>query len=142
MTGGKSNGSGYDPSRHGPRRVVSEGFHEKVWDVVCSVPSGSVTTFGDIAAALGLRSVARQVGWALAALPPGTEDVPWHRVVNAQGQLSRRADGQPSQEQAQRLAREGLKVSEQGRVLNFAKHRQPLDDLGQSGDMGQPMQRG
>lgn len=117
------NNSGYDADRHGPRRVVSAGFHEQVWEVVRRVPAGHVTTFGDVAGELGLRSVARQVGWALAALPRALDDVPWHRVVNARGELSKRKDGQPSDEQVERLAADGVNVTEDGRVEGFRERR-------------------
>ena len=125
--------TGYDPQRHGPRRVVGEGFHEQVWDAVSKVPPGRVTTFGDVAAMLGLRSVARQVGWALAALPPGRNDVPWHRVVNAKGELSKRADGSASLEQIDLLASEGVSVTDAGRVedfrtLRFGPPREPAGE--------------
>jgi methylated-DNA-protein-cysteine methyltransferase-like protein len=103
--------------------VVGRGFHEQVWEVVRKIPAGRVTTFGDIAAELGLRSVARQVGWALAALPPDHDDVPWFRVVNAKGELSRRADGSPSLEQVERLAADGVSVSASGRVEDFKRLR-------------------
>lgn len=67
-------------------RVVTEGFHARVFAMVRQVPSGRVTTYGDVASALGLRTVARHVGFALAALHE--EDVPWHRVLNARGAIS------------------------------------------------------
>ncbi len=128
MTVAMANRSGYDPRRHGPRRIIGPGFHAKVYEVVVSVPPGRVTTFGDVAARLGLRSAARQVGYALAALPPERDDVPWYRVVNARGMLSPRADGQPSAEQRQLLASEGVDVDERGRVVDFASLRLRRDD--------------
>ena len=121
-------GSAYDPAVHGPRRVVAEGFHEQVYAAVRRVPAGRVTTFGDVAGALGLRSVARQVGWALAALPPDRDDVPWFRVVNAQGQPSRRGDGSPSGEQVERLEAEGIRFTPSGRIADFAAVRHRFDD--------------
>ena len=39
----------------------------------------------------GFRGHARQVGYALNALPHGSS-VPWHRIINAQGKVSPRAD--------------------------------------------------
>jgi methylated-DNA-protein-cysteine methyltransferase-like protein len=109
---------------------VGEGFHAQVWELVQLVPAGSVTTYGDVAAALGLASVARQVGWALAALPADQEDVPWQRVVNAQGQISHRGAGAPSSRQAKRLATEGVQVTEKGRVVDFASKRHDFDAHG------------
>ena len=119
--------SRYDPDLHGPHRVVGEGFHEQVYALVCSVPPGRVSTYGDVGAALGLRSVARQVGWALAALPADRDEVPWHRVVNAQGRVSRRADGGPNPLQVRRLVAEGLTLTETGRVQGFAALRWSFD---------------
>ena len=78
----------YDPLLHGPRRVVGPGFQENVYAMVRRVPPGTVTTYGDIGRALGLTTIARQVGYALAALPSQRTDVPWHRVVNARGAIS------------------------------------------------------
>ncbi len=114
----------YDPSRHGPRRVVGPGFHEWVFEVVARVPEGMVTTYGDVAEVLGLRRAARQVGFALAALPPTRRDVPWYRVVNGRGRLST-ADGR----QRALLAAEGVEVDDEGRLTGFARIRAPLDLL-------------
>jgi alkylated DNA nucleotide flippase Atl1 len=116
-------GSGYDPEWHGPRRVVGPGFREQVYAVVCRVPAGSVTTFGDVAGQLGLRSVARQVGFALAALPADRTDVPWHRVVTARGAPSVRGSGSPEPEQIARLAADGVMLDASGRVEQFAARR-------------------
>src|SRR5262249_6237009 len=103
------------------------GFHERVYAVVRSIPPGRVTTYGDVAAALGLRSAARQVGYALAALPAGRPDVPWHRVVNHAGRVSLRADGRPSAEQRRWLAREGVRVGRPGVVEAFRQRRAPIE---------------
>ncbi len=112
-------GSAYDPARHGPHRVVGTGFHAEVYAAVREVPAGCVTTYGDIATRLGRRGVARQVGWALAALPADREDVPWFRVVNASGSILRQADGTPRRDQSGLLAAEGIDVSPAGRVKGF-----------------------
>lgn len=111
----------YDPERHGPQRIVGPGFHRAVHAAVRRVPAGRVTSYGDVAAALGLRSVARQVGWALAALPAGS-DVPWWRVVDGRGRISR-FDTPAGREQRARLLREGVRVDAAGRVQAFAAVR-------------------
>jgi len=113
----------YDPERHGPRRIVGPGFFERVFTVVAKVPPGHVTTYGDVAAELGMRSVARKVGHALAALPPDRDDVPWHRVVNAQGKISARPSTTGGHRQARRLAAEGIEVSEAGSIIGFSSRR-------------------
>jgi alkylated DNA nucleotide flippase Atl1 len=55
--------------------------------VIREVPRGRVATYGQIALLCGLAGRARQVGYALHALPPGSP-VPWQRVLNARGELS------------------------------------------------------
>jgi methylated-DNA-protein-cysteine methyltransferase-like protein len=79
-----------------------------------------VATYGQVASLAGLAGHARQVGYALHALPDGTT-VPWHRVVNATGGISTRAT--PGGELVQRLLleKEGIRLDGRGRV--------PLDQL-------------
>ena len=108
---------------HAARRVVGAGFHAAVHALVRTVPRGAVTTYGDLARALGSGSVARHVGWALAALPHGS-DVPWWRVVAAAGVLPR-AGSAAARRHAQRLRADGVMVV-RGRVAEFALRRFPL----------------
>ncbi len=61
----------------------------RIYAVVRRIPPGSVATYGQVAAEAGLPHAARQVGYAMAALPDDS-DVPWHRVVNARGEISPR----------------------------------------------------
>lgn len=95
-------------------RVVTEGFHGRVYDVVRRVPEGHVTTYGDVAAALGSPRVARHVGWALAALK--VDDVPWHRVINSRGRISFRGDTARGALQRALLEAEGVDFTEAGRI--------------------------
>ena len=110
-------------------RVVSPGFHDRVYEVVRRVPPGRVATYGDVACALGARSVARHVGYALASLPPDRADVPWHRVVNAKGRLSFRSHGDRSTDQILLLTSEGVPVDATGRIEDFAALRFPLEEV-------------
>jgi methylated-DNA-protein-cysteine methyltransferase-like protein len=89
--------------------------YQQIYAVVRRIPRGRVATYGQIADLAGLAGHARQVGYALHALPPETA-VPWHRVVNAQGGISRRA--MPGEELAQRqlLLKEGVPLDGRGRV--------------------------
>lgn len=108
----------YDPNRHGPRRLVGPGFHERVHALVRRIPEGAVTTYGDLAAALGSRNIARQVGFAMAAAAAAA--IPWWRVVGAGGRLT---TGSPAAaRQARLLAKEGVSVRN-GRVAEFAARR-------------------
>jgi methylated-DNA-protein-cysteine methyltransferase-like protein len=108
----------YDPERHGPRRIVGPGFHQQVRVLVRAIPAGRVATYGDLAEALGSRGVARQVGYALAALPDG-DDTPWWRVVAAGGRLAR-AGTAAAARQARLLRAEGVAVRA-WRVVEFAR---------------------
>jgi methylated-DNA-protein-cysteine methyltransferase-like protein len=85
---------------------------ERILEAVRAIPAGRVSTYGDVAAAAGLRGAAREVGWALAGL--AEDDVPWWRVVNAAGRLS--LPPPSCGEQARRLRAEGVEVSDAGRV--------------------------
>jgi methylated-DNA-protein-cysteine methyltransferase-like protein len=113
----------YDPEHHGPHRIVGRGFHARVWAMIRTVPAGAVTTYGDVAAALGARSVARKVGHALAALPDTAADVPWHRVVQGSGRISGAPDEERARRQAAALRAEGICVDTNGQVQDFARSR-------------------
>lgn len=62
-------------------------FTNKVYEIVQRIPYGRVMTYGQIAALLGLPRAAREVGWALNAVPKGM-NVPCQRVVNRFGGLA------------------------------------------------------
>ena len=64
-------------------------FRPRVLGLVARIPPGRVATYGQIAMLAGFPRRARHVGYALAALPAGHE-LPWHRVINAQGRVSPR----------------------------------------------------
>ena len=79
-------------------------------------PVGRVTTYGAVAAEAGLPGRARQVGYAMAALPDD-HDVPWHRVINARGEVSPRAGGTAFEKiQRNLLEAEGIVFNARGRV--------------------------
>ena len=61
---------------------------EQVYEFVKSIPRGKVATYGQIALHLGNRNFARVVGNILHK-NPDPEHILCHRMVNAQGQLSR-----------------------------------------------------
>jgi len=62
-------------------------FFQKVFDIVRIIPRGKVTTYGCIAKAIGIKSSARMVGWALNSAA-GDMSLPCHRVVNRNGDLT------------------------------------------------------
>lgn len=80
--------------------------YERIYAVACQIPPGKVATYGQIAAMVG-SCTARMVGYAMAALPYGS-DVPWQRVINRQGKISLRAGGSGGALQRQLLEAEGV----------------------------------
>jgi len=86
---------------------VDEELHERVREIVADVPAGKVATYGDIAALAGAPSP-RMIGRILSE---DGADVPWHRVL--------RANGSPAphiaREQLRRLRAEGV-LADGGRV--------------------------
>lgn len=103
-------------------RVVGPGFHARVFEIVRQIPRGHVATYGQIAALLGSPRVARQVGWALAAAGDAEPPVPWHRVVNARGEVSPRGSGVADHEQRLRLEDEGVSFGPRGSI-DLARYR-------------------
>ena len=93
-------------------------FARAVWRCVRRIPRGRVATYGQIAALLGRPRAARAVGHAMHECP---SDVPWHRVVNASGGISRRARMESMLTQRLLLLREGVTLRN-GRV-SLAHHR-------------------
>ena len=88
----------------------------RIYEVVSRIARGRVATYGQVALVAGLPGRARQVGYALAALDDGSR-VPWHRVVNAKGQISPRRGGSDlGMVQRLRLEREGVKFDERGTI--------------------------
>ncbi len=88
--------------------------YQRIYAVVRRIPEGRVATYGQVAAEAGLPGHARQVGYALHALDD--ETVPWHRVINAQGRVSLRAE--PGWEGYQRhlLEEEGVEFNDRDAV--------------------------
>ncbi|HET7691873.1 MAG TPA: MGMT family protein [Gemmatimonadota bacterium] len=90
-------------------------FYAAIYAMVRRIPPGKATTYGHIAALCGKPRGARAVGWALHALPDGS-DVPWHRVVNKSGGISISKVGLPPELQRALLQAEGVEFEPDGRV--------------------------
>lgn len=97
-----------------------DAYNATVWEIVRQIPAGKVATYGQIAALIpapegtggsGYRAWgARWVGGAMAACPP---DVPWQRVINAQGKISLRKG---ANQQRQLLEAEGVTFDDRDRI--------------------------
>lgn len=83
---------------------------EAIYLALMSIPAGRVITYGELARLAGLPGAARLAGSVLGGLSEPTE-LPWHRVINAQGKISLPADSIAHQTQIQRLEAEGVKIT-------------------------------
>lgn len=86
-------------------------FFSDVYDVVRQVPEGRATSYVAIAAYLGNNRGARMVGWAMSRTY-GRPDVPAHRVVNKEGELTARDLFETPTTMQERLESEGLEIKE------------------------------
>ena len=90
--------------------------YHRIYSVVEQIPSGQVTTYGQVGHVVGCP--ARQVGYAMAALESDSSG-PWHRVINRRGLISIRRDGVPDERQRRLLQAEGIVFSVSG-VIDLA----------------------
>ena len=96
-------------------------FKERVYAVVRMIPSGKVATYGQVAALAGRSRSARGVGVAM-RLAAGQVELPWHRVINAQGRISPGGDVFRPEHQRHLLTMEGVKFRRSG-SLDLGLHR-------------------
>lgn len=94
---------------------MSSDLYEKIYAVVRRIPRGRVASYGQIARLARLEGYARHVGYAMNALPDDS-DVPWHRVINAQGAISPRAIPDGAYWQRHLLEEEGVTFDARGRI--------------------------
>ncbi len=99
-------------------------FNERVWNVAKRIQKGKISTYKEIAHALGCRAY-RAVGQAMNK-NPHAPIVPCHRVVASDGSLGGFAHG--ARKKALLLAQEGIEV-QKGRIVDFNKRFQKLVGL-------------
>lgn len=101
-----------------PGEKIKSQFSETyfgIYNAVKQIPRGKVATYGQIADVAGLAGQARLVGYALFSFPENP-DIPWHRVINAKGEISRLHDPDWRNIQQGLLEAEGVQFNERGRV--------------------------
>jgi len=96
-----------------PSAGTTTSAYRRVWRLAAEIPPGRVATYGQLARLAGCT--ARQAGWAMAALAAGS-GVPWHRVINAKGEIAKRAQGGGEARQKRLLRAEGVRFGAHGRV--------------------------
>ena len=130
--------------QHSPQ---SSAFNTRVYEIVRAIPLGYVLTYGKIAALIPpppdisftsySQVRARWVGYAMAACP---EDVPWHRVINAQGRVSQRPGFGPQLQRAL-LEGEGISFDDRERIdLKKYAWKPETDWLLDRGFLPQPLE--
>ncbi len=101
-----------------PRPRAYSPLYQRIWETVRRIPRGRVATYGQVAMLAGRPGQPRLVGYALHSLPEGV-NVPWHRVINAKGEISTRATAIVTGEemiQQVLLEREGVRFLSPGRL--------------------------
>ncbi|MFN0088426.1 MAG: MGMT family protein [Blastocatellia bacterium] len=93
-------------------------FRNRVWELVTRIPPGRVMSYGQIARVLGAGYDARAIGNVMFATPKMEEEgcqIPWHRVINAQGGCSTAGRTMPPDLQQRLLESEGIGFNSRGR---------------------------
>lgn len=102
--------------------------YKKIWDTIANIPRGKVASYGQIARIAGLGKRARLVGYALHRTPENY-NIPWHRVINAQGKISFPLGSTQYQEQKHRLMEEGIDFLGERVDLERYRWRPEGDDI-------------
>ena len=91
----------------------------KVYKKLLQVPRGKITTYGELAKAVGLKNGQRAVG-TMMKKNPFPVIVPCHRVVKSDGKIGRYVYGE--RVKSQMLAKEGIKIKD-GKIIDFDKEK-------------------
>ncbi len=100
------------------------GYNERVYEIVRRIPTGRVMTYGQIADMLGEGYTPRTVGFVMHAAPA---DVPWQRVINAQGACSTGRVLLPLNVQQSMLEAEDVAFDARGRC-DLKRYRWPPEE--------------
>ena len=87
--------------------MPEDNLNQIIWQIVAAIPKGKVSTYGRIAKSAGYPTHARYVGTTLKNLPHNSK-LPWHRVVNAQGEISFPPGSEAYSRQKSLLESEGI----------------------------------
>ncbi|WP_297180844.1 MGMT family protein [Thermomonas sp.] len=101
----------------------NDSTRQRILDAIRAVPRGEVASYGGIARRSGLPGRARLVARVLGENDDA--DLPWHRILRADGRIAFAAGSRPFREQAKRLRAEGVAVRN-GRV-QMAEAEETLD---------------
>jgi len=96
---------------------LSKTFDQRCYDLLLQIPKGKVTTYREIAQALGTKAY-RAVGQAMNR-NPNLVRVPCHRVIKSNGKVGGYANG--LDKKITLLLEEGVMIRKQ-KVLNLEKY--------------------
>ncbi len=103
--------------------------YDRIYTVVKQIPVGKVATYGQVATLAGYARGARLAGYALFRVAPDME-IPWHRVINAKGEISTSPFRQGNDHlQRSLLEAEGIRFDRNARI-SLAQYRwlpDPID---------------
>jgi methylated-DNA-protein-cysteine methyltransferase related protein len=103
--------------------VAEINSYQSFYIIIKKIPKGKVATYGQIAMLAGMPGQARRVGYALYNLSDA-KAVPWYRVINASGQISRLPDPEWMNIQRTLLEAEGVVFDSRDRIdLNLFQWR-------------------
>jgi methylated-DNA-protein-cysteine methyltransferase related protein len=114
------------------KQADDKNYRERVYEIVRQIPAGRVMTYGQIAEILGEGYTPRTVGYVMHGADTG--NVPWQRVINAQGACSTGRLTMPVNLQQDMLESEGVVFSEKGKCdlgvyLWFPEGYEPQEDV-------------
>ena len=92
-------------------------LEEKVYKKLLEIPKGKVTTYGELAKAIGLKNGQRVIG-KIMNKNPYPVIIPCHRVIKSDGKIGGYAWGEKVKEKM--LSNEGIKIKN-GKILDVEK---------------------
>lgn len=92
-------------------------IRERCYKLICKIPKGKVTTYKEVAEALGVRGY-RLVGKILSKNPKPVE-IPCHRVVKSNGEVGGYIMG--VEKKIELLRSEGIPIKN-GKIVNFQRY--------------------
>ena len=90
-------------------------LEDKVYKKLLDVPSGKITTYGELAKAIGLKNGQRKIGQIMKNNPLPVV-IPCHRVVKSDGTIGGYAFG--VEIKVNMLSKEGVKISK-SKILDY-----------------------
>lgn len=101
--------------------ISEKTFSERVVEIARAIPKGRVMTYGLIARYAGGGAMAAQSVTSILgrAYDNGTRDIPFHRIVYADGRIWA-SDGRERRERMRKYRAEGIELDARDRIVDFA----------------------